>query len=338
MHFDPGIKRGVPFRVMRTVVAAGAVTVGSFAFQLGLQAGWFNGVTWIAPWAWGASAALWLWWIITHPKVEKDWLQALHIRLGARVHPIRAVLCLAMLICVSLGIRALVKRQGGPTSSPAAASSSLQALNQNEHAPVVESHPEHERENKAQPQSVAKPHPQPPKQQAALPASPGSISQNNSGGINVQQATTGSNSPIVNSPINIQASIDTGRRLKKEDREILIANLTGLKVDVAFGSILAVPDAYLYASDLRDAFNAAGLGAKGDMIQPMMFGSGSWTGIEVTWHGEAKTGPVDVLNSSDQGRILAALSAAHLGPISIHVGPEQPEGIIKIVVGLKPPS
>jgi hypothetical protein len=33
--------------------------------------------------------------------------------------------------------------------------------------------------------------------------SQGSISQNNSGGINVQQGTTGSNSPIINSPINI---------------------------------------------------------------------------------------------------------------------------------------
>jgi len=32
---------------------------------------------------------------------------------------------------------------------------------------------------------------------------PGSISQNNSGGVNVQQGTTGNNSPIINSPITI---------------------------------------------------------------------------------------------------------------------------------------
>ena len=137
---------------------------------------------------------------------------------------------------------------------------------------------------------------------------------------------------------NNQASIDTGRRLKNEDREILISKLTGLKANVGFGAILAVPDAYLYASDLRDAFKAAGLGANGDMIQPMIFGSGSWTGIEVTWHGEAQGSSVAVLNTSDQGRILSALDAAHLGPINAHVGPEQPDGIIKIVVGLKPPS
>jgi hypothetical protein len=202
--------------------------------------------------------------------------------------------------------------------------------------------PAPKQDDDTQPKIKSIPNAKPPKKPSVILTNPiptpGSINQNNSGGVSVQQGTTGSNSPIVNSPINIQASIDAGRRLKTEDREILVANLMGLKANVAFGSILAVPDAYLYASDLRDAFNAAGLGAKGDMIQPMMFGSGSWTGIEVTWHGEATTGPVDVLNSSDQGRILAALSAAHLGPLSIHVGPEQPEGVIKIVVGLKPPS
>jgi hypothetical protein len=106
------------------------MTVGSFAFQLGLQAGWFNGVMWIAPWAWGASAAMWLWWIITHPKIENEWLQSIHVRLGAKVHPIRIALCLVVLACVSLGIRALVKRQGGLTAPQASrAASSTKAQN-----------------------------------------------------------------------------------------------------------------------------------------------------------------------------------------------------------------
>lgn len=99
---------------MRTWIAALAMTIGSFGFQLGLQAGWFNRLTWLAPWAWGLSAALWLLWIITHPKVENEWLQALHVKLGPKIHPIRIALCLVVLLCVSLGIGALVKNPVPP--------------------------------------------------------------------------------------------------------------------------------------------------------------------------------------------------------------------------------
>ncbi len=48
----------------------------------------------------------------------------------------------------------------------------------------------------------------------AVNNTPPSISQNNSGGINVQQATTGENSPIVNSPITIG---DTPKRIAAND-------------------------------------------------------------------------------------------------------------------------
>jgi hypothetical protein len=102
---------------MRALVAAAAMTIGSFAFQLGLQAGWFNGLTWAAPWAWGASSALWLWWIVTHPRIEDEWLKSLHVRLGKSIHLIRLALCLVILLCVGFGVRALVKRAQKPIAA-----------------------------------------------------------------------------------------------------------------------------------------------------------------------------------------------------------------------------
>ena len=51
---------------------------------------------------------------------------------------------------------------------------------------------------------VASPNPQPkPKPSSPPTVSPGSIVQNNSGGANVLQGTTGENSPIINSPVTI---------------------------------------------------------------------------------------------------------------------------------------
>lgn len=114
---------------MRSLVAALAVTVGSFAFQLGLQAGWFNRWLWAAPWAWGLSVGLWFMWIISHPRVEKEWLKDFHVKVGWGIHLVRAVICLIVVIAVSLTITALLRRaslpaqantQQSPQSPPAA--------------------------------------------------------------------------------------------------------------------------------------------------------------------------------------------------------------------------
>jgi hypothetical protein len=51
-----------------------------------------------------------------------------------------------------------------------------------------------------------------------LSTAPGSISQSNSGGINVQQGTTGSNSPIINSPITIG---DLPKTIQLQDMDTL---------------------------------------------------------------------------------------------------------------------
>jgi hypothetical protein len=94
---------------MRTSIAASAMTIGSFAFQIGLQAGWFNNLVWIAPWAWGLSAALWVWWLLSHPKVESEWLKQFHIRAGRGIYVIRALLCLLSFFVVGVGIMWLMR-------------------------------------------------------------------------------------------------------------------------------------------------------------------------------------------------------------------------------------
>src|ERR1700722_1038783 len=95
---------------MRTFIAAFAMTIGGLGFQLGLQAGWFNHLTWLAPWIWGLSAALWIIWLISHPKVEKEWLKAFHQKVGKGIHAIRIVVGIAVLVVVALTIRLWTQR------------------------------------------------------------------------------------------------------------------------------------------------------------------------------------------------------------------------------------
>jgi len=132
---------------------------------------------------------------------------------------------------------------------------------------------------------------------------------------------------------------DPARRLTKEDRDILISQLAGSTSKVTFGSMLSAPDSYMYASDLQSAFRAAGVSSPEpeDRIAPMMFGEHPWAGVEICWWGtESKGSSVDVASDSPQGKIIGALQAAHVHSISVRVGPEIPEGLIRVVVGLNP--
>ncbi len=68
--------------------------------------------------------------------------------------------------------------------------------------------------------AIPPPKPQVASQPQPAPSQPGSISQTNSGGINVQQGTTGNNSPIIDSPINIG---DIPRSISTQDMAALAA-------------------------------------------------------------------------------------------------------------------
>ena len=90
---------------MRNLILAGATTFGSFAFQLALQAGLFNSLTWLAPWVWGVSFALWVLWLISHPKVEKQWLKSFHETVGNGIHAIRITIAIGVFFVASLALK-----------------------------------------------------------------------------------------------------------------------------------------------------------------------------------------------------------------------------------------
>jgi hypothetical protein len=137
---------------------------------------------------------------------------------------------------------------------------------------------------------------------------------------------------------NNQASIDTGRRLSREDRVLLITNLAGVKAKVRFASIMQAADSYQYALDLREAFKAAGIDV--DETPPpisvrVIIGV-PWFGTEVAWHGQNQGSMASIDWDSPQGKIFQALDYAHANPRAAHIGLEEPEGVVTVVVGLKP--
>src|SRR5579872_6740373 len=176
---------------MRTLLPPAAMTISSLAFQLGLQAGWFNSLTWLAPWAWGTSSALWVWWLISHPKIEKEWLRGFHEKVGKGIHPIRAAVSLFFLLFIGLIITAMVRK---PQAKQIAKDSETRSTLQPQlPTPVVTPNlPKKSRRQQSKSSG--------PSVSTAGDNSP-AVQQSNSGGINVQQATTGQNSPIINSPV-----------------------------------------------------------------------------------------------------------------------------------------
>jgi hypothetical protein len=79
-------------------------------------------------------------------------------------------------------------------------------------------------------------------------APPGSLVQSNSGGINVQQGTTGKNSPIINSPITIG---DIPKRISVQDKANLSQFMRNAK---AKATIDVVADQYSGATQYPDDF------------------------------------------------------------------------------------
>jgi hypothetical protein len=139
---------------------------------------------------------------------------------------------------------------------------------------------------------------------------------------------------------NNQVNINDARRLSDSDREILKKGLAGINAKFRFAAIIAAPDAYQYAADLREAFIAAGLDVE-DSEMPVkleMLLSGKrkpWEGIQLSWRGETA---IDYQLSSDTvlGKIADAMNNAHAPITSAHAGLNEPEGIITVTVGMKP--
>jgi hypothetical protein len=181
---------------MRVLIAAIASLIGNIVFQMSVDAGYIRHFTWAIPWLWGACAALWTAWLITHDKIVKQWLRELHERLGRGIQPIRFVVCLLVFLGVSLGLRALMKpvpqiaaAPVAPVPTPSSAPASSQGVPQsqpNTHAPT-----------KAK-----------PKQNSSGNGNTQQQQQENLSGTNTQQQGTGNDSPNVSCPNGVCAGHD----------------------------------------------------------------------------------------------------------------------------------
>jgi hypothetical protein len=244
------------------------MTVGSFAFQLGLQAGWFNSLTWLAPWAWGTSGALWVWWLISHPKIEKEWLRGFHEKVGKGIHPIRLALALLVLLVIGFVITALVRKPQQMAKTQDTITQSV-PQQQTQSLPVVTapaspktSHPKSHQQSKPSGPSTSGNN-NPTTQQSnsgginTQQTSPGSINQNNAGGVNVLQGTTGPNSPIIGSPITVGAKTWDMVMNKSSQQQVIDKLKAGVH-----GSIrvewLDDPDSMSFSGGILYAFIQAG--------------------------------------------------------------------------------
>lgn len=178
-------------------------------------------------------------------------------------------------------------------------------------------------------------------------STPASVQQqNNSGGTNIQQGTTGNNSPIISAPNGI--AIGGGnvnnptvnnyappeRRISPSQRTELISALKGKKLKVAFGYLLNVPDSQQYAEDLQEAFKeVAGIDVQDD-VRAMSARRNMWSGVEVEFRGPLHPQEtIDISYDTPEGIVISSLLKAHVNVGAVHSDVNQPEGLITIVVG-----
>jgi hypothetical protein len=164
------------------------------------------------------------------------------------------------------------------------------------------------------------------------PAPLPSIGQSNSGGINVQQATAGKDSPIIDSPITIG---DVPRRIAPQDMIALTQYLTAaqgkahLRIAVQQNS-----NAVKFAEDFYKVFQDAGWPMDGDGVAPYIgFGppGKKLANVSVTVKGEPlKPNETVYFNAPDPmlyiGKVIEALKLSH----ALTREQNQPDGVISI--------
>ena len=154
-------------------------------------------------------------------------------------------------------------------------------------------------------------------QQQSTQAGASSLVQNNSGGVNIQQGTTGNNSPITNSPINVG---DVTKRISKEQIRnvgVLLSHCANKpKVDI-------LGDQYSARGPFLDQLHALFTDAGFVMLEPrpnmrMIIGASAkeLAQVSITEYGEpVAPGSVVQINSSDPAFcVLGALKALGLEP------------------------
>lgn len=161
---------------------------------------------------------------------------------------------------------------------------------------------------------------------------PGSLVQSNSGGVNVQQGTTGINSPIINSPITIG---DTPKAITPLDMANVVRFLGQAKSPV---TVVVTADQYSGAApfpdDFYDALKAAGWSMRDAGVSRMMLFSSPgkpFQGAIMTEKGEPfKPGEGAGFVSTDPESFIAALLDAYKIPRLLERSQAQPAGQITV--------
>jgi hypothetical protein len=179
----------------------------------------------------------------------------------------------------------------------------------------------------------------PPKKQTSAPSAPApqptpssAFIQGNSGGINVQQGTTGENSPIINSPITVG---NVPKKISPTDMQRIVQYFLNAK---AKSKVEIEADQYSGAAPLPDEFYQAMKDGGWDMKEPgvqrtmALYGPGKlFQGAVVTVNGEP-LGPGERIYVNDSnpvfyiGNVLQALNI----PRSLTRSKTQPEDLIVI--------
>jgi hypothetical protein len=94
---------------VKSLILICAGSLGSLAFTLSVDAGYFRRYEWAIRWMWGASAALWAGWAVTRPPVTKR----LETFGRTTMHAIQILACVFVCFCISL--LAPVLLHSGPT-------------------------------------------------------------------------------------------------------------------------------------------------------------------------------------------------------------------------------
>ena len=141
------------------------------------------------------------------------------------------------------------------------------------------------------------------------PSSQGSITQSNSGGVNIQQGSTGSGSPIIDSPINV--GVYPPRHISSDWVTKGVPYLSVYPAQVLMLYPASDGDAYTYAKEIAEMLKSAGWTINGPNGATMMSSGGPEYGISVTYKGE-KVVPnqnVKIDSNNSWGRLLLLLEA-----------------------------
>jgi hypothetical protein len=165
---------------------------------------------------------------------------------------------------------------------------------------------------------------------------PPTIQQSNSGGLNIQQATTGENSPIVNSPITVGS---VPKRISQQDQLTLTDYLLKAKNSAKNIKITMSTDQYSapapFVTDFYDIVNNARWPIRENAVNQIIgfgqLGPARFKGVVIVTKGEPlKDGETMTVRESDPLFYIATVLQSLKVPIIVKRDPNYQAGVIGI--------